>query len=239
MSTAHETATYIGDIADPATIPADNGASGKRANSAAEQRKLKDILVDTLPNLEGAVTADHSDLNILDGVTATTADLNLVAGFAAGSLTVDAFPATTAMLFYQDAAPTGWTIVAGADEHSVRLTKGSVAGGQTGGVADNGGTNDFSAQFTSINTGSTAADLAAHTHFVFDLNDSTTDMTQGFTGAAATQKTNGGDSKYLISKSGQLADTANSSSTGDGAGHVHTVDLAVKWAPCIMATKDA
>ena len=44
----------------------------------------------------------------------------------------DNFAATTAIPFYQDTAPTGWTIVAAVDEHAMRLTKGSGAGGQAG-----------------------------------------------------------------------------------------------------------
>ena len=83
MSTAFETATYIGDIADPAIYPGDSGASGKRGNGAAELRKLKDILTDTLPALTGQVTSTHTELNILDGVTSTAAELNVLDGVTA------------------------------------------------------------------------------------------------------------------------------------------------------------
>ena len=49
-------------------------------------------------------------------------------------------PAGTKMLFYADTAPTGWTIDNTLDDKVVFVTKGSAAGGQTGGGVHSSGT---------------------------------------------------------------------------------------------------
>lgn len=131
------------------------------------------------------------------------------------------------MVFYQDTAPTGWTIDAAIDEHSVRLTKGSAAGGQAGGAT--GGTNNFSTQFASLAEGATPGvgdhtlligEIPAHAHTI--LTYRTTDSTAG----RVTEKGNSSSS------------SVNTQSAGGGGAHGHTVDLRVKWAACIVATKD-
>jgi hypothetical protein len=49
-------------------------------------------------------------------------------------------PSGTKMVFYQDTAPTGWTIQNTLDDKVVYVTKGSAAGGQTGGAVHSTGT---------------------------------------------------------------------------------------------------
>ena len=44
------------------------------------------------------------------------------------------------MLFYQDAAPLSWTLLNTLDDKVVYVTKGSAAGGQTGGAVHSAGT---------------------------------------------------------------------------------------------------
>jgi len=56
------------------------------------------------------------------------------------TLTFGTFPAGTKMLFYQDAAPLSWTILDTLDDKVVYVTKGSAAGGQTGGAVHSSGT---------------------------------------------------------------------------------------------------
>jgi hypothetical protein len=62
-------------------------------------------------------------------------DVQLGAAAPAGSI-----PAGTKMLFYANTAPTGWTIDNTLDDKMVFVTKGSVAGGETGGGAHSTGT---------------------------------------------------------------------------------------------------
>lgn len=49
------------------------------------------------------------------------------------------FPSGTKMLFYQDTAPSGWTILDTLNDKLVYITKGSAAGGETGGQAHSSG----------------------------------------------------------------------------------------------------
>lgn len=69
-------------------------------------------------------------------------DGNEVQLTAAGGLNqkLGAIPSGTKMLFYQDSAPTGWTIQNTLDDKLVFISKGSVAGGEVGGGAHSTGT---------------------------------------------------------------------------------------------------
>lgn len=68
---------------------------------------------------------------------------------------VASVPSGTKMLVYADTAPTGWTIDNTLDDKVVHVTKGSAAGGETGGGAHSTGT------WTQPNHTHTSA---AHTH---------------------------------------------------------------------------
>lgn len=72
-----EAATYIHQL-DP-----NNPVGGSDPKSQGDDHfhLLKETLQNTFPNIEGEVTASHSELNILDGVTATAAELNKMDGF--------------------------------------------------------------------------------------------------------------------------------------------------------------
>jgi len=76
----------------------------------------------------------------------------------AGSALSAAFPSGTKMVFYQDAAPTGWTIDTSLDDKLLIVTKGSVAGGETGGQAHSTGT------WTQPGHTHTYTGIPAHTH---------------------------------------------------------------------------
>lgn len=57
------------------------GGSDPKGQGDDHIRMMKGCVQDTLPNVEGVVTASHTELNVLDGITATTAELNKVDGF--------------------------------------------------------------------------------------------------------------------------------------------------------------
>ena len=81
------------------------------------------------------------------------------------------FPAGTKAIFYQDTAPTGWTIENTLDDKLLFVTKGSGAGGQTGGTVHSTGTWTISG----ITGGShtlIVAEMPAHTH-VYQTGDNT------------------------------------------------------------------
>jgi hypothetical protein len=82
-----ETGTYI------SSLNASNPAATDTVDKADDHlRLIKATLLASFPGVTGAVTATHTELNILDGVTATTAELNIL----------DGVTATTAELNYVD-----------------------------------------------------------------------------------------------------------------------------------------
>ena len=66
-----EAAGFIDDI-DP-TLPLGTDA---KYEGDDQLRNFKKSVQDSFPNITGAVTATHTELNLLDGVTSTTAELN-------------------------------------------------------------------------------------------------------------------------------------------------------------------
>ncbi len=126
-----------------------------------------------------------------------------------GSL-ASAFVAGVKAIFYQDTAPLGWTIQNTLDDKLLFITKGSTAGGQTGGGVHSTGTWALSG----LNTGShvlTTAEMPAHTHNSY-AGGSVVIQTDAATQVAA------------------YASTATSS-TGNGGGHTHTIAGADTWRP--------
>lgn len=223
---------YISDLVE--TNP--DGAGDGKAEGDNHIRGVKNVLKNTLPNVAGEIAATHTEIDaastFIDGLTAVVADVNLLTGLAGGGvvlLTGDS--GATKGIFYQDSAPTGWTIDTTIDEHSVRLTKGSVAGGQAGGIA--GGTNDFSSQFADHAEGAALgvgdhlltweeSGLPAHTH-----TDAIGNVDSGSSGTAR----QGVNTTQSLTTDANIAEDASEA-------HSHTLDLQVKWAACIVATKD-
>lgn len=74
-----EAATYIHEL-DPSNPV---GASDPKAQGDDHIRMMKGAMQNTFPNVEGAVNASHSELNILDGATLDTAELNKLDGVTA------------------------------------------------------------------------------------------------------------------------------------------------------------
>lgn len=72
---ALESATYISDLVSTNPTSSDPLAQGDD-----HLRLLKSTLKATFPNVSGAVTPTHTELNVLDGLTASTAELNYVDG---------------------------------------------------------------------------------------------------------------------------------------------------------------
>jgi hypothetical protein len=68
-----ETGTYIDSLNS-----SNPGATDSVAQGDDHIRLLKSTIKATFPNLTGAVTSTHTELNLLDGVTSTTTELNYV-----------------------------------------------------------------------------------------------------------------------------------------------------------------
>ena len=97
---ALESGTYIN------SLNTSNPASTDGLSQADDHLRLvKSTVKATFPNVTGAVTATHTELNLIDGVTATTAELNILDGVTSTTAELnilDGVTATTAELNYTD-----------------------------------------------------------------------------------------------------------------------------------------
>jgi hypothetical protein len=84
-----ETGTYIDSL-----NTSNPGATDSVAQGDDHIRLLKSTIKNTFPNVTGAMTATHTELNLLDGCTANTAELNYLDIATLG--TVEASKAVTA-----------------------------------------------------------------------------------------------------------------------------------------------
>jgi hypothetical protein len=136
-------------------------------------------------------------------------------------------PTGSKMLFYQNTAPVGWVILNTLNDKLVYITKGSVAGGRTGGTAHNTGTWSQPTHSHSVNAGthSHGLTLPSHTHsitvpqHIHTLKDLTTTPTWGANGnvswgdANRVSTTNPNDAVIAT-----VFDYAETYETGYGAG---------------------
>lgn len=149
------------------------------------------------------------------------------------------FPAGTAMLFVQTAAPTGWTKSTTHNDKALRIVSGTASSGGT-------------TAFTSVFAARTIAEdnLPAHTHGLGTLatasgGSHTHTVSGGIRGGTGNDQSNGA--------SGQIVPSGNSVIVIDSGGaHTHTftgalantgsgtaLDFAVQYIDVIYATKDA
>lgn len=71
-----ESATYIADL-----DAANPTATLDRVSQGDDQiRLIKSVILNSFPQITGAVTSSHTELNIADGLTATFAELNIADG---------------------------------------------------------------------------------------------------------------------------------------------------------------
>jgi hypothetical protein len=128
------------------------------------------------------------------------------------TVSTQAFPSGTKMLFNQTAAPTGWTKDTTNNNNSaIRVVTGSVS---------TGGSDDFTTTFgTSKTTAShtlTLSEIPSHTH----------------SGGASAAGSISGDS-------GNAAAPGNTGAAGGGSGHSHNLsNFDVKFVDVIIATHD-
>ena len=99
-----------------------------------------------------------------------------------GQLVVDnatdsGIPAGTKMIFYADTAPTGWTLLNTLDDKLLYITKGSGAGGQTGGGVHSSG----SWTISGLTANSHTHTGPSHTHTGPSHNHKWYNMTDAFT----------------------------------------------------------
>lgn len=87
-----ETATYIHELV--ATNPV--GASDQKQQGDNHLRLIKETLQNTFPNVEGEITATHTEINKLAGATLSTAELNTLTGITANVAELNTLDGITA-----------------------------------------------------------------------------------------------------------------------------------------------
>lgn len=207
-----EAGTYIDDL------NASNPTTGDpRSEGDDHIRLIKNVLLNTFPNITGALSPTHTELNYVNGVTSAI-QTQLDSKGAGG----DDIPATTHMLFYEATAPTGWSQDVTNNDKAIRIVSGTGAG--------SGGSVGFETAFKSHSVSGTtdshvltSAEIPAHTHTV-----------PIWTIGGA-----GGVGQYVNGGSG----TINTGSYGGGGGHTHgfsaaAIDIDVNYINIITCTKD-
>ena len=147
--------------------------------------------------------------------------------FAAPAGGGSSFPAGTAMLFVQTAAPTGWTKQTGHNDKALRIVSGAVT---------SGGSSPFSTVFGKTATDSTTlstSTVPAQSHTFktsnVDADSRTTSNIAGGTG-------DGYKFHYTGANNQSIGTAVTDSNTGGG--HTHPMDIRVQYLDVIYATKD-
>ena len=147
-------------------------------------------------------------------------DGNEIALTAAGS--INAFPATTSMLFYQSAAPAGWTKdVTTFNDHCIRVVS------STAWSAGSKGTDAFSTVFSPTKA------VESHVLSIAEMPSHDHAEENGFNFLVTGP---GGPSTWATGASANTASTT--ASRGGGSGHVHDITMDLNYINVIRATKD-
>ena len=110
-----ESVTYISDL-DGSNPP----GGDPKSQGDDHIRNIKTGILNSFPNITGAVTA-------------TQAQINALSSMAGGGSVIDAFASGTKLLFPQSSAPTGWTQDNTFNDKVLRLIDNTGTGGATGG----------------------------------------------------------------------------------------------------------
>jgi hypothetical protein len=228
-------------------IKATNFATKDSLSTGNPNKIIKGTEIDTEFNAIASAVASKSDINspTFTGIPAAptaTAGTNTTqlatTAFVLANAPSSPIPAGTVILFYQAAAPTGWTQVTTQNDKALRVVSG------TGGTA--GGTTAFSSVFTnqtvsttistsiSGTTGATTlstSQIPSHTHSYTAVLSSGSGNSEALGalnfGGADTGATGGGGSH-----------THSFSGSGSGSGTSSAVTLNVQYINIIICSKD-
>lgn len=200
------------------TLPVANGGTGQSSLTANNV-----ILGNGTSAAQFVAPGTNGNVLTSNGTTWTSAA-------AAGG-----FPAGTAMLFVQTAAPTGWTKSTTHNDKALRVVSGTASSG--GSVAF---TTAFASQSVSGTVGSTTlstAEMPSHTHASGYGSSSPLPRFGSVSGLASARI------DFSTASSSATTTGAITTSTGGGGSHNHTftgtaINLAVQYVDVIIATKD-
>ena len=194
---ALESGTYVN------SLNASNPASTDGLAQADDHiRLLKSTIKASLPNVTGAITSTHTELNVLDGVTASTTEINKLDGLTATTAQLNSLAAGGAIpsggiIMWSGSVgsiPSGWVLCNGSNSTPDLRNRFVVGAGSTYAVNATGG-----ADSVSLST----ANLPAHSH---SFSGSGTTSTIG-------NHTHGNVANPLMNDNGRDGD-AGSNSTG-------------------------
>ena len=170
---------------------------------------------DCIKRIEAKVGVDSSAvITSLDYLLKNTASVDPGHSHTSAYVTDPTIPSGTKMMFYQDIAPTGWTLLNTLDDKLLFVTKGSAAGGETGGGVHSTGT---WTQPGHNHTGpSHTHTLSSHVHTTSGhvLTEPEMPSHNHISAIVAAQLGFGGESNYLASPGG-------TGSTGGDQAHDH------------------
>ena len=231
-----ETGTYIDDLVRTNPLGTDD-----RSTADDHMRLIKDLILNTFPNIDNACNMTPTELNKLVGMTVTASELNRLGGLTAnlsflnGSTALassdnvlDNFPAGTLMTFQQTAAPTGWTKGVTHNNKAFRVVTGT---------AGSAGTSNFTTVFglqATNNHTLTVAQTPAHTHGSSGAHDHNYLASTTNPSSSSSSPSNTGNQVVATTGSGNHTHT----SVGSGNGHSHNIELRVQYVDLIIADKD-
>lgn len=173
---------------------------------------------------------------------------------ASSGASPSAFPAGTAMLFVQTAAPTGWTKSTAHDNKALRIVSGTASSG--GSVAF---TTAFASQAVNGSNSSTTATGTIGGSFTIGATTlSTAQMPSHNHGMGIYSSQYGGSTRSIVNSNQASSTQLTTGNAGSGGSHTHTIsgsptftgeahthtftgtaiDIAVQYVDAIIATKD-
>ncbi len=226
-----ETGTFIDDLVVTNPLGTDD-----RSSADDHMRLLKSVLKNSFPQVDGAINATVTELNLLvgllasaseintmDGITASTAELNVmdgISGKASSDNIMDNFPAGTLMTFQQTASPTGYTKQTTHNDKAFRVVSGTAGSAGTSPF-----TTVFGLQATAAHT-LTEAQMPSHDHSL------TLEPKHGNNGSASGVRGWGADGQ-----SGSV-NAFTQDATGGGGSHTHNIEMRVQYVDLIIASKN-
>ena len=233
--------------APKAPTPTSTDSSGNLATTAFVQNVAAPLAPIASPTFTGAPKAPTTLGSDNSTNIATTAFVqNLITAIGAG------FPTGTVMLFYQAAAPIGWTQVTSQNDKALRVVSNTTTGGTAG------GTNPFSTVWAQTATGNhtlITSELPAHsssgantiTVYVNGNSGYYFPADNGSGGIATIALTPGGAYSGIYSPNASWMNTyymqasnnitVNSNGT-TGAAHNHPLTMNIQYIDLILASKN-
>jgi hypothetical protein len=219
----------ISDVDGSAAIPAIRGTDANTGiffpaadTIAFSEGGVEAMRIDSAGNVGIGTTSPGQKLVAAGTIESTSGGFKFPDGTTQTTAASGGIPAGSVMLFYQAAAPTGWTQVTTQNNKALRVVSGT--GGGTGGTV--AFTTAFASKSVAGTVGSTTlttTQIPSHTHNVSG------NLVQGI----------GGGADYASGSGG----SRTSSATGSSGSHDHTfsgtaIDLAVQYIDVITASKN-